>query len=348
MPPSRTVSPCLSVVMPNYNHARYLPRSLAALMNQEYEDLEIIVVDDGSTDNSAEIIESITAEDPRVRLVRMQTNSGCLAAVNRGRELASGSYLYNAAADDMVMPGFLKAAMEMAKRYPQAGIIFGKMTMFSEDGVQLAVAEVQAWPEPIYAPPERYLRECIDPQPGLSPGAATIFRRAAFDEVGLRPKLTSWRDTFAARAIALKYGACYLPQECVRAVMHERSYSGQIRNDISDSLSLATAAASLMRTPEFRDRFPEAHVKRWERHTTEYSINRHTGRFQEHMDDALALAGQAFAVGKGPCCILGQALARWMDLERRMVGRCMGCALRKHASESAGKGERASRQLAGE
>lgn len=75
--------PTLCVLMPNYNHARFLPESLEAILAQSYPPLEVIVLDDASTDNSVEVIESFLRRDPRVRLVRNERNVGVERSVNR-------------------------------------------------------------------------------------------------------------------------------------------------------------------------------------------------------------------------------------------------------------------------
>ncbi|MEE9605051.1 MAG: glycosyltransferase family 2 protein [Candidatus Scalindua sp.] len=68
----------LSVVMPNYNYSQHVGETLEAILDQSFRPLEVIVVDDGSTDNSIEIIESISKRDPIVRLLKNEQNMGCL------------------------------------------------------------------------------------------------------------------------------------------------------------------------------------------------------------------------------------------------------------------------------
>ena len=87
-------SPTLSVVLPNYNHARYLESALVAHLNQSALPLEIIVVDDASTDESRTIVKRLAARHPIVRLVAMPVNGGVNAAMNRGlAEAAASRYL---------------------------------------------------------------------------------------------------------------------------------------------------------------------------------------------------------------------------------------------------------------
>src|SRR5262244_1882053 len=91
-------APTLSVVLPNYNHAHLLPRAIAALLAQERPPDEIIVVDDGSTDDSRAVIAQMAARAPAIRVLLNDKNLGVVRTQNRALEAASGRYIYLAAA----------------------------------------------------------------------------------------------------------------------------------------------------------------------------------------------------------------------------------------------------------
>ena len=88
---SHAMSPTLSVVLPNYNHAKFVGRALAALLGQERAADEIIVIDDGSTDDSVAVIERIAAAAPTIRLLRNPSNIGVIPTLQRGLEAARGN-----------------------------------------------------------------------------------------------------------------------------------------------------------------------------------------------------------------------------------------------------------------
>ena len=90
--------PLVSVVIPSFNHARFIGSAVRSVLGQSLSDLELIVVDDGSTDNSLEILGGFS--DPRLK-VYPQANAGAHAAINRGLELASGVYLSILNSDDL-------------------------------------------------------------------------------------------------------------------------------------------------------------------------------------------------------------------------------------------------------
>lgn len=103
----------ISVIVPVYNTAAYLERCLESLSHQTYEDIEIIIVDDGSTDSSGAICDAWVARCSKMRVIH-QENGGLSAARNRGIEAANGSYLLFVDGDDYVMPNFAKSLYEGA------------------------------------------------------------------------------------------------------------------------------------------------------------------------------------------------------------------------------------------
>lgn len=94
----------ISVIVPVYNVAQYLPQCVDSILSQDYEDLEVILIDDGSTDASGEICDRYAAKDSRVRVIH-QKNGGAAAAKNAGLRAASGDYLAFVDSDDYLEPG---------------------------------------------------------------------------------------------------------------------------------------------------------------------------------------------------------------------------------------------------
>ena len=91
----------LSIVVPVYNVAPYLDRFIQSLLNQTYQKLEIILVDDGSTDGSGKICAKYAKQDPRIKLIS-QENQGAAVARRNGTRLASGRYMTSIDPDDYV------------------------------------------------------------------------------------------------------------------------------------------------------------------------------------------------------------------------------------------------------
>src|SRR5882724_6618778 len=114
--------PSLTVVVPNYNHAKYLDQSLPSILKQSFQPLEVLVLDDASTDNSVEVIRRIAAQNPLVRLVQNEKNLGVMPNLNKGLELARGDYVFIGSADDLVLPGLFEASLRLLAQHPRAGL----------------------------------------------------------------------------------------------------------------------------------------------------------------------------------------------------------------------------------
>lgn len=104
----------VSIIIPIYNVERYLQECLDSVAGQTYDNLEIILVDDGATDSSGDICDRYAAVDPRVRVIH-QTNAGAAAAKNRGLNMATGDYITFIDSDDWVEKTWIETMLSTAK-----------------------------------------------------------------------------------------------------------------------------------------------------------------------------------------------------------------------------------------
>ena len=86
-------APKVSVILPTYNRAYIIEKSIQSVLNQTYQDFEIIVIDDGSIDNTEEIIKELQEKDNRIRYLRLNINKGASHARNEGIKIAQGEYI---------------------------------------------------------------------------------------------------------------------------------------------------------------------------------------------------------------------------------------------------------------
>lgn len=112
--------PRFSVIIPLYNKAPYVGKTVESVLNQTYDDYELIVIDNGSTDGSNEIVAGFT--DLRIRRVRLEENVGVSNARNKGVELSSAPYITFLDADDWWEPTFLEEMAGLVERQSDAGI----------------------------------------------------------------------------------------------------------------------------------------------------------------------------------------------------------------------------------
>jgi glycosyltransferase involved in cell wall biosynthesis len=116
-------TPLVSVIIPAYQAARTLGRALDSALNQDYPALEVIVADDGSTDDTRQVVEGYMARDPRVQYL-WQANQGIGATRNNAVARARGEYLAMLDADDEWLPGKLQVQVDILQRYSSIGLVF--------------------------------------------------------------------------------------------------------------------------------------------------------------------------------------------------------------------------------
>lgn len=115
-------NPFFSVVIPLYNKESTISHTLRAVAKQDFDDFEVVVVDDGSTDQGPEIVKTFMQEEPRIRLIQ-QPNARVSAARNRGIEESTGPYVAFLDADDVWESEHLSELFALAKDYPEAGLL---------------------------------------------------------------------------------------------------------------------------------------------------------------------------------------------------------------------------------
>lgn len=121
----------VSIIIPAYNQAHYLGRAIQSALAQTHSDLEVIVVDDGSTDDTAAVAQGFA--DPRLRYV-YQVNRGLSAARNTGLRHASGDFVSFLDSDDQFLPHKLELLLAELERYPEAGLAAGQAIPVDPDG----------------------------------------------------------------------------------------------------------------------------------------------------------------------------------------------------------------------
>lgn len=130
---SVTVKPGLvSVVVASYNHAEFLEKRMESLINQTYQDMEILVIDDCSSDNSVEVLRRYESH-PKVKLVIREKNGGWVTVSNQGVAMSSGEFVIFANCDDDCEPRMIERLVEAMKIYPTVGIAFCRSLLVDEN-----------------------------------------------------------------------------------------------------------------------------------------------------------------------------------------------------------------------
>lgn len=126
-------TPTVSIIIPTYNRARLVGRAIQSALDQTYQDFEVIVIDDGSTDNTEEIVKSIN--DPRIRYVRHSENRGGSAARNTGIKVAHGEYIAFLDSDDEWLPEKLQHQLKILREADEeVGLVYSGFVRVYPDG----------------------------------------------------------------------------------------------------------------------------------------------------------------------------------------------------------------------
>lgn len=112
-------SPLVTIVIPTYNRSALLPITVRSALEQTYKNIEVIVVDDGSTDDTATVMKELMSQDPRLRYIHYLPNAGACVARNKGIDAASGSYICFLDSDDTYLPQKIERQIGVALSLPQ-------------------------------------------------------------------------------------------------------------------------------------------------------------------------------------------------------------------------------------
>jgi glycosyltransferase involved in cell wall biosynthesis len=124
--------PLVSVIIPTYNSAQYLPETIESVLSQSWKNFEIIVVDDGSTDNTSEILRGIQSD--KIQYIRQDNSGGPSKPRNVGIHRARGKYVALFDSDDLMAKEKLEEAVGFLERYPDLGLLFANFEVCNERG----------------------------------------------------------------------------------------------------------------------------------------------------------------------------------------------------------------------
>ena len=233
----------VSVVIPTYNMANTLPRAIESVLKQTLQDFSVIVVDDASTDMTAEVVRKY--DDPRIVYVRHETNRGGSAAVETGIVKSSAPLIAGLDADDVVRPDWLKV-LSRTFAEPSVGMAWGGIALRREDGTLYSMAVRSPWDTD----------EPASPMPVMltwTPGAGGVmYRKAMLDQVGfLDPEISMGDLEFSIRlASSGKWKVRVVPEIVMDVYRRPGSLSGKVDSHYFASL----------------ERILDKHAGLWEEH----------------------------------------------------------------------------------
>jgi glycosyltransferase involved in cell wall biosynthesis len=210
----------VSTIIATYNRAYILRQALESALQQTYGDFEIVVVDDGSTDNTREVIEGLQSE--KIRYVRHEQNRGCSAAYNTGILAATGELIAFLDSDDRWKADNLERKVGFLARHPEVGAVFSDVEIITSSGlIPSLTALMNSFPkllqgkvkgsEHVFSQRQMYL--CLLEEVPIKP-TAVLVRRELYDKAGLFneawPSGTDW-DLFLRFSKVASFGYIDLP-----------------------------------------------------------------------------------------------------------------------------------------
>ncbi len=198
-------NPLVSVIIPVFNTEKYVAEAIESILRQTYEPIEIVCINNGSTDGSLEILKSF---GDRIVLIDSKENLGISGGRNKGIEIAQGEFLAFLDADDLSEPERIEVQVRHLQEHPELAISFSWMSCFISPELSDELKQIR------YCPP--------NPMPGCIPGTALV-RTEAFKQVGyFNPK---WRlgefIDWLARAKDLGLASDMLPDVFLLRRIHE-------------------------------------------------------------------------------------------------------------------------------
>lgn len=249
---SSLLQPKVSVIIPNYNHSAHVVSAINAFVKQTLPPDEIIVVDDASTDDSAERIARVAEKHREVRLVQRRSNGGPNVAIMDGLAEASGTYVCAAAADDRVAREFLERSVAVLEANPKAALCFSDPGELIGDSGMVREHSLGVSATAAYFPPDELSRIMTLNMFSISSNTVVYRRELLIAVGGFRPDLSYHADWFANLVLGFRHGACYEPQVLAYFRVRPGSYSWSGARDLAGQRQLLHRVIDLLRT-EYAD-----------------------------------------------------------------------------------------------
>ncbi len=272
----------VTIVLPNYNHGRYLKAALDAISGQTLAADRIIIIDDASTDNSLDISETFVRRHSSARLVRHHDNQGVNHSCNEGLEQVNTRYVLFSAADDRLLPRFLERAVTMLAQHRTAGLC--STDSLSIDDVGRTTGR---FPSPLRAKEDLYLdgdqsRKAFSRHGSWIMGNATLYRTDYLCQInGFPESLGPYADGFVSMVLALRHGVCYIPEPLACWRRLGTGYSSSEQRNPAKALALLQEAKHLL-TTGYRGLMSSEEISRWE---ARWRFNAMESLFLNHPDN---------------------------------------------------------------
>lgn len=212
--------PLVSIIVPCYNHANYLPFCLNSILNQDFKNFEIIVINDASTDNSLEVAKDFAKKDSRIRVFSNEKNIGWVKTDNKGCKIAKGKYLNVFSADDGMLPGNLRKKVEILENNPQVSFVFSELRCIDENNNKL------------FDTPYRNMESYINRDDFLDliewgdfiSSASLMVKKESLEQIGFWDEKLHSAEWFMLIKLCRKFKSAFINEPLVYFRFHERNF----------------------------------------------------------------------------------------------------------------------------
>lgn len=190
-------SELVTVICSCYNHANFVTESIQSVLNQSHKNIQLIVVDDCSTDDSVTVIEKFIAAFPQIIFIKNENNLGITKSFNDAAQLAEGDFIVDLAADDVLLPHCISIQLETFRnsQFGQLAIVYGNAELISENGIHLSYYfEVDSHLKTIKKRPTGDLySEIIGPKTTIC-SVSSMTKKSVFDDFNGYDEKISYED----------------------------------------------------------------------------------------------------------------------------------------------------------
>lgn len=251
----------VTIVMPTYNHGRFISDALDSVFAQSLLPSTVLVLDDASTDGTADVVRPYLGRLPHVDYSRMATNGGVIRMLNAGLEKVKTEYVVFLAADDMLDPAALEKCRAVMNENPQAAVC-GVLARYiaTDKRVLPTPALFDFGSRPRFWSPDECL-SFLHRHGALFGGNGAMYRTAMLREAGgFAAELRSFCDGFRIQQLALGGGVCIVPEVLASWRQHADTYAATHRADPAGAMAIVKAVEAEL--AQRHSPFPPAYAAR--------------------------------------------------------------------------------------
>jgi glycosyltransferase involved in cell wall biosynthesis len=254
---SETNNPLVSICIPTYNYAHYLPQAISSCLNQSYGRIEIIITDDASTDNSREVISSF--DDPRIRFAENPVRLGLVENWNRALSLVRGEVVKFLFADDYLEENAVER-MVAALDNPGVSLVFSSAKIIDAQGAYTRIHQPYSQSGCLGGRDEA--KRCLKEGNYIGAPTAVAVRRSTLEEVGKFNEVLRFHgDQEMWIRLLLKGDAYYFSEPLVSVRQHEGSETGRLEREKQTEIETIKFLTCCLQNEEIRSLLSKSDVK---------------------------------------------------------------------------------------